>query len=249
MSVRSVLRWILLSQMLVAGALLALDFGRLAPTTGFRFLPSIVPPADKPVRPGDQTRRFDPERMLQRPTSPGTPIPEAIDMPKRLFFDDEGDGRILVTGHIQPGDADRFAEWLSRAEPKPKTLLFHSPGGSVTDALDIGVAIRDAGLETEMQDGQICLSACPYMLMGGETRRVAESATVGVHQHYYGENTMLPAFLAVEDIQRSQADVVDHLAAMGIDLRVMALALRTPPAEIYVLVPEELEEYAITTTP
>ena len=72
---------------------------------------------------------------------------------------------------------------------------------------------------------------------------------MGVHQHYFGENTALPAFLAVEDIQRGQADVMAHLDAMGVDVRVMQHALSTPPEAIYVLLPEELEDYALTTPP
>jgi hypothetical protein len=117
----------------------------------------------------------------------------------------------------------------------------------VDDALAIGRRIREAGLETGMEGSAVCLSACPYILMGGVARRVEAGAQVGVHQHYYGENTMLPAFLAVEDIQRSQADVLSHLIEMGIDPMLMRHSLATPPDEIYLLLPEELERYRVAT--
>lgn len=71
---------------------------------------------------------------------------------------------------------------------------------------------------------------------------------VGVHQHYFGENTVLPAFLAVEDIQRGQGEVMGYLDEMGIDLRLMQPALATPPDAIYILVREELERYGLVTT-
>ena len=93
----------------------------------------------------------------------------------------------------------------------------------------------------------VCLSACPYILASGVERQVHKDAYVGVHQHSYGESTVLPAFLAIEDIQRGQGEVMEYLDAMGIDLRLMQHALATPPQEIYILIPEELERYALAT--
>ena len=245
LSARFALRSLLFVQLGVAAILLGQDFARIAPAIR---LPSFAPPPDTPIRPGDQTRRFDPRTMPRRPDLPGgTPMPTDVDMPARLFFEDQEDGAVLVTGTLQPGDADRFADWLSEQDTKPETLQFHSPGGSVDDALVIGRALREAELDTQMTAQAVCLSACPYMLMAGVERRVAHGAWVGVHQHYYGENTILPAFLAVEDIQQSQARVVAYLDEMEVDLRLMEHALGTPPNEIYLFVAEELLDYKVAT--
>ena len=77
---------------------------------------------------------------------------------------------------------------------------------------------------------------------------IADSAQLGVHQHSFGESPILPAFLAVEDIQRGQADVLGHLAEMGIDLRIMGPAMATPADEIYVLSPDELADWNVVTS-
>ena len=111
------------------------------------------------------------------------------------------------------------------------------------DALELGRALRLAGLETAMRAGDICYSACPYLLAAGVERDIPETAPVGVHQHYFGESTLLPAFVAVEDIQRGQGEVMGYLDEMGIDPLVMTHALSTPPDQIYVLLPEELVNY------
>jgi hypothetical protein len=209
-----------------------------------------APALDAPVAPGDQVRRFRPGDLPGRERlSPDrqTPIPDPGDMPTRLRFTIEGEVA-LVTGDIAPGDATRFAEWLPDAADI-RAIRLHSPGGSVRDALAIGAAIRAAELNTMMEPGDICLSACPYILAGGVARTIPDTAMVGVHQHYFGENTALPAFLAVEDIQRGQADVMAHLDTMGVDVRVMQHALSTPPEAIYVLLPEELSEYDFLTPP
>ena len=61
-----------------------------------------------------------------------------------------------------------------------------------------------------------------------------------MHQHYFGESTILPAFAAVEDIQRGQGLLMRYPDQMGIDPLIMQHALITSPDEIYVLMPEEL---------
>lgn len=203
--------------------------------------PSDAPAYDQPVAPGDQTRRFQPREMPARPF-------ESVDtgpMPRRILL--EQDGTVLtLTGEISPGDGGRFADYVEGAEPFD-TLVLMSPGGSVSDALAIGRMVREAGVVTRMPAGHFCLSACPYILASGVTRSVHEDAQVGVHQHYFGESTVLPAYLAVEDIQRGQAEVMAYLDEMGVDPLVMRHAMETPPDEIYILLPEELERYALAT--
>lgn len=209
--------------------------------------PSQQPQLTTPVAPGDQTRRYAPRDMPlpDRPGSPERPYRNTSDMPQRLEF--QRAGTVLqVTGAIETGDAERFSKALER-ETGLEAVRLNSPGGSVRDALEIGRALRDAGLQTVMDASDVCFSACPYMLAAGTERRVHEAAQVGVHQHYFGQSTVLPAFLAVEDIQRGQAEVMGYLDAMGVDTRVMQHAMITPPDEIYVLLREELIDFRLAT--
>lgn len=193
------------------------------------------PSLSEPVRPGDQTRRFSPNRAV-----PGSREP----LPERLTLTVVSAGAaVLLEGEIAGGDAPRILKQIEELREVPTRAILNSPGGSVHDALELGRALRLAGMATEMREGDICYSACPYLLAAGVTRTVPEAAFVGVHQHYFGENTLLPAFVAVEDIQRGQAEVMRYLNQMGIDPLVMQHALGTPPDEIYVLLPEELVEY------
>jgi hypothetical protein len=247
LTTRTALRAMLGLQIGLAAGLLGMDFARVAPQMSW---PGPAAPAlDQPVSPGDQTRRFAPRILFLRP---GQPMPgvDTADMPSRLFFDETAPGLVRATGAIAEGDAARFDEWLAARgaanTPLPDRVELHSPGGSVAEALAIGRAIRAAGLDTAVTAGDLCLSACPYVLIGGVDRQVSR-AQVGVHQHYFGETTVLPAFLAVEDIQRGQAEVVVYLDEMGADLRLMAPAMATPPEDIYILLPDELTDYRVAT--
>lgn len=206
--------------------------------------PSPQPSLDRPVVPGDQTRRYAP-RDTPLPETPGQPWRNTGDMPQRLEFTREGDA-LRLTGAIGEGDADRFAEALDR-ESGVLSVRLNSPGGSVRDALAIGRLLRAADLDTGMDAQDICFSACPYVLAAGTARRVDAAARVGVHQHYFGQSTVLPAFLAVETIQRGQGEVMDYLADMGVDILLMRHALATPPDEIYVLLRDQLLEYRLAT--
>jgi hypothetical protein len=204
-----------------------------------------APALDDPIRPGDQTRRFQPDRA--RPG--GIPMP-ASPLPDRLTLTVvEAGTRVLLEGTIQAGDAERIQKQLSALEPMPEGVFLNSPGGSVRDALVLGRALRQMGMTTALRSGDICYSACPYLLAAGTSRTIPEDASVGVHQHFFGENTLLPTFLAVEDIQRGQGEVMEYLDQMGIDPLVMRHALATPSDEIYLLLPEELESYGFTKKP
>lgn len=205
-------------------------------------LPSFGPDAPRltePVRPGDQRRTFRPDR--DRPQT--QPLRDPGQLPDRLVLTQTDGSTYRLEGGIEAGDAARLADLIDAADPAPETLILQSPGGSVSDALALGRHIRATGIATQMLAGEFCYSACPYLLAAGISRDIAEDASVGVHQHYFGENTFLPAAFAVEDIQRGQGEVMTYLNEMGIDPLVMQHALSTPPDQIYVLLREELEAY------
>lgn len=209
--------------------------------------PDFVPGA--PVAPDDQRRRFRPADLPGRPgpvTGPETPrtMPETL-VPELA----ELDGRRLLrlTGAIDEGAADRVRRFLENSEPEPDGVSLHSPGGLVHAALEIGTMIRNLELPVAVEDGAICMSACPYMLAGGTERLVSEQADVGVHQSYYDKAVYLPLFIGVSDIQRGEAEAMRFLIEMGVDPLVRIPALETPPADIYLLTEEELLDYRLAT--
>lgn len=231
-----VLSAILIFQLMLGGLLFWGDL-----QNGLR-MPSFGPGAPsltEPIRPGDQTRRYRPDRA----PAPGQPMPSSP-LPDRLVLTAiEAGETILLEGSIAAGDGARMSGEIDKLPKNPTRIILNSPGGSVGDALELGRFLRDQGFATALRDGDICYSACPYVLAAGTTRDIPDGGSVGVHQHYFGQSTLLPAFVAVEDIQRGQGEVMGYLDDMGIDPLVMRHALVTPPDEIYVLVPAELRAY------
>ncbi|EPX82035.1 hypothetical protein [Salipiger mucosus] len=225
------------------GALLV--FGDMR-TGGFS-LPGFGPEAPRltqPVRPGDQRRVFSPDRDAP----PHSPLRDAGPLPERLTLTQVEGATWRLEGGIEAGDAERIAGRLAEVEPAVEEVVLQSPGGSVQDALTLGRVLRDSGIATRMLSGEYCYSACPYLFAGGSERSAEDGASVGVHQHYFGRNTILPAFVAVEDIQRGQGEVMAYLDEMGVDPLLMQPAMSTAADEIYILLPEEMERYGLVTT-
>ncbi|ABA80684.1 hypothetical protein GQF56_18825 [Rhodobacter sphaeroides] len=223
----------LILQVGIGAALIGMDLARPAPPSpADLFAPASVP----------QMRPYRPDL---RP-APGTDGPQMRPMPARLEFGGEG-ARVTLTGQIAAGDAARFSALLEQRGERPEVVELDSSGGVVSEALLIGRQIRALGAATEVEAGAVCLSACPYLLAGGVERRVAEGGLVGVHQHYFGENSLLPAFLAVEDVQRGQAEVMRYLDEMGVDPRLMMHGMETPAREIYMLDAARLAELRLST--
>ena len=199
-----------------------------------------------PVAPGDQRRIFEPRKVSPDVFPPETKrqvtLPE--DMPKRLTFTVETLpelGRvILIYGGIETGDAKRFVKYYDSLEKTPELVAFSSPGGSVMEALELGRFLRSQEANTVMLPGMYCFSACPYMFGSGIKRTAYAGSAIGMHQHYYEEPVILPAFWAVENIQLGQGLTMQYLIEMGVEPELMIYSLNTPPDEIYVLVEKEL---------
>ncbi|MDF2235062.1 hypothetical protein P2H44_21080 [Albimonas sp. CAU 1670] len=250
-SARTVLRLCLLGQALVAGAVLLETGWGVIETAGREGIETAPVPA---VSPGDQRRPFSPGQVPTRmgPEQPDEgPVRLPQTLPRRLTFSmhptEEFGEVMLVAGAIDEGAAARLRFYLEDLPRPPDAVALHSPGGSVDEALKIGRRLRELDLDTLALPDAACLSACPYILAGGVERTVSRTAWVGLHQHYYDENTLLPAFLAVEKIQEGQGKVMEYLAEMGVDPLLMTHALRTPPEDMYLLVEEELTRYRLAT--
>jgi len=93
------------------------------------------------------------------------------------------DGTLLVYGDIDWGVHERFIEALDDHQGV-STIAFGSAGGSVMDAILIGMEIRMRGLATTLHGP--CYSACPLAFMGGTERRIwmGPGPHLGFHRVY-----------------------------------------------------------------
>lgn len=241
-----VLGTVLLAQLGIAGFLVWSDFEDWR--TGRRGA-DVSPAITDPVSPGDQVRRYQPTTVPARDGRQGGPIPLPTQMEDMAFTieDIEGFGRVmLLSGFISAGTSDRFEAALD--DEVIDTIALHSPGGVVQEALRMGRLVREAGYDTLLTADAACASACPLILFAGVERTVSRRAWVGMHQAAFLENSFLSGAEAARQVQAIQGEVLEHTAAMGVDPRVQTHALQTPPEEVYYLLPDQIEDYAVATT-
>src|SRR5829696_1738004 len=133
-------------------------------------------------------------------TGPGN-RPSDASFRSMMSFDLVADGRLMAIGTIEPGTAERFAAEIEKRGSYVKTIVLHSPGGSVGDALAMGRLIRSRGFATEVEGGRTCASSCPLVFAGGE-RRAGERSAIGVHQVFAADPARPARTASMDDGQR-----------------------------------------------
>ena len=246
-----VLQWLFRLMLAVTGAVLVLDFvdlnGRApeqvaaSPASAPAAAPEDGPDRQTVTRRGRSRRDGDVRRApLRRPDA---------QLAAAMTFDLTADGRLLATGTIQPGTGKAFAAEVEKRGSYVKTVVLHSPGGSVTDALEMGRLIRKSGFATEVGDGHYCASSCPLVFAGGIERRADEKSAIGVHQVTGVGASAATAANGMESVQRISAECQRYLRDMGIDSLVWIHAMETPRDELFYFKPDELLTLKLATAP
>jgi len=144
-------------------------------------------------------------------------------------------GSVLrIEGEISQAVADTFLKAMP-AHPDLKKVSLNSPGGRVFPALDIARAIRAAGLSTSVPIADQCHSACSLIFLAGK-ERIADGK-LGVHQ--------ISGITDPSLTQSAIAQIYEYLVSFNTPSYLVSRMLRTPPDDMYVFSPEELERNAI----
>ena len=139
-------------------------------------------------------------------------LPPALQQPMRfqlVKFDDprcEPDCPewISAEGKIELGTGAVFARFVAGLGGRRLPLLINSPGGSITDAIQMGHLIRSRNMVVAVAKTALlpcaqpkgcgepravaedwlalCASACPFVLAGGVERYAGPGAAIGVHR-------------------------------------------------------------------
>ncbi|MEO6395998.1 MAG: ATP-dependent Clp protease proteolytic subunit [Devosia sp.] len=234
-------RAVFFGMLIAAGAILYVDYRELTLAT-----PAGALPSDQPILPA-----FDPDSPGTAPGPDVTTDPELLQQP--LVVRLTGGGVLTLTGTIDPGSAARVAEEVAAHGEYIKTVALDSPGGSVTDALEIGTLLRGKGYATSVAAGALCASSCPLIFMGGTERVASPQAAIGVHQIYAATapgslaERLQAAGTAMADAQKLTAAITRYVADMGVEQEVWLHALETPPERLYYFSADELVALKLAT--
>jgi hypothetical protein len=100
--------------------------------------------------------------------------------------------------------------------------------------------------------GALCVSACPYLMLGATTREIAPDASLGVHtakvvvSFRYGKPTQSMLEAATErGKERSDRMLKNYFSRMGVEAGLLDLADSIKFEDMHVLTREELVHFAI----
>jgi hypothetical protein len=244
----AILNWLFGAMLIATVSVLGLDYWQMSQAaeqqasieTATPDTPSNpAKPSDVPLTPArrDGDKRVGPLRVSDKALG------------QAMTFELVGNGKLMATGTVTPGTADTFAAEVEKRGSYVKTVVLHSPGGSVQDALRMGRLIRDKGFGTEVESGKYCASSCPLIFAGGVERRAGEKAAIGVHQVFAAPGSIVPASNAsgMDQAQRISAQCQKYLRDMGVDLGVWVHAMETPKDELFYFRPDELLSLKLAT--
>ena len=92
-----------------------------------------------------------------------------------------------VNKQIDWDDVDYLLKTL-KENPNIKILHLTSWGGKINAAVEMADIIIDFGLDTHVKE--ICFSACPMLLIGGEIRTLEKGSKIGFHRSSWGSEDM-----------------------------------------------------------
>lgn len=132
------------------------------------------------------------------------------------------------------------------ASHNPTAVIFNSPGGNVSKAMELGRMIRTLGLSTLQARALDCASACALAFLGGVTR-YAEPGALGVHKASFGAGSGLSVDDAVSAVQKLTAEVIEYMIEMGVDPALLQLSLKYDTDDIRYLSKSEMQQYRVVT--
>lgn len=153
-------------------------------------------------------------------------------------------GIVAVQGDFELNDSlSPFLRIIKQHQPN--VVTFHSAGGNIYKAMEVGRLIRKHGLNTlQLRDFE-CSSACALAFMGGVVR-LAQPGSIGVHKSSFSEGHGISADDAVAAVQQTTADIIAYMQEMGVDSGVLGLALSTSANDMRYLTGLEMETFRIT---
>ena len=137
---------------------------------------------------------------------------------------------LVLDGGIGADTGELFKQALNN-NPKVKTIILNSGGGYVNVGLDMADLVANRGLSTWIPQDAMCASICSAIYFAGKNRMA--QGQLGVHQVAMSVESNLQTQVAL-------SDMIDAFNRYGVDQKVFAVMLRTPPDQMYFLNTEEV---------
>jgi hypothetical protein len=158
-----------------------------------------------------------------------------------------------LKGDLNPEDVLTLFAALN--EHQVESLSLDSRGGSILMAMLLAKLIANRQIETRVDHGQSCASACVLILLAGKHRKVHPRARVGLHTAFFRDHELARALASAgieitqEGATKAIADFVAFAIAPDVSKTVLAGLMKKADGakgEIYWLNSAELQQLGIS---
>jgi hypothetical protein len=152
---------------------------------------------------------------------------------------------VFLEGTIDPGSAERVGRELALIGDDRADVYLDSPGGSLSDGMQIGLLLRrlrantllgKRGSRNSGLEPGVCLSACSIAFLGGVQRYVSGGSVYGVHR----VSTSVRSETDFAAGQIVSAQLSSYIRDMGVDSRLLERMAGTDKDRIYIVGAPEL---------
>jgi len=152
--------------------------------------------------------------------------------------------RVFLAGEITRADmasAGVMARLLRSGKHKlaDNAVWLASNGGNIDAAMDLGRLLRELGAFTFVGKDDQCLSACVFVFMGGERRRVA--GQLGIHRPFFPYTQNYPD--RPQRFRHLQAVLKTYVEELDFPASLYEAVMLVPPETMRMLPPEELKRF------
>lgn len=165
---------------------------------------------------------------------------------------------VYLSGPVEKGDAEKIWNAIRVLEIQEPGASLHvtisSPGGSVTEALEIGRLLNSlptmfpititSAVGTRGEPLTIpgdCASACVLIYLGATYRFLNPDSRIGVHQFSFRDDSNLGSAEAASISQLLAADVTEYLREVRVDPMLFSVMSQTFPGDIHWIDHEKLK--------
>jgi len=155
--------------------------------------------------------------------------------------------RLRYEGKIAADFADlveRVTAMAERMEIDKRILDIGSAGGQVEDAIRAGDTIADSHWTIWVREGDMCHSACVFILAAGDNRLV--SGPVGIHRiiRLYSKATTRAEL--DQELRAVHDRIKGYFARNGADVAVADMMMTVPSRSLRLLTEDELRSYGLS---
>lgn len=152
----------------------------------------------------------------------------------------EHDGVVIrLSGRIKDGDGEKLGQSLGEAKRnglRVSAIELDSPGGLVSAGATMARLVRDNKVNTVVNDGSACASACFMIFAAGKERITGEYARIGVH------SAVNPLSGEDNGAKSATIDMTRFLAELNVPPTILGKLVVARPSDMYWLTKDEMRE-------